>query len=388
MPTVACYCQDFLKSDMQHIHRQIVSLKRWQPTIITQKRENAAQFPFPSKAKRLTVLPPLRWKNFRRAWHQHVLRTPLTIPASRVQRLLYETMRHDAAVCHIFFGHIGVQLLPFIAASVRPVIVSFHGADAGIDSQKPAWTHALRQVFRHSTLILARSAALLTDLTNLGCPPEKLRLQRTGIPLDAWPYIPRTVPADGAWHFLQACRLVPKKGLRTTLRAFTQIAQHYPLATLTLAGDGPLLPELRAAAAATGLAHRIHFPGFLDQAALKEKIGAAHVFFHPSETPPDGNREGVPNAMLEAMASGLPVLATHHGGIPEAITHRHTGLLTPERDHHALAASALALLADPTAYQQMGKAAAASVSENFERHTQTALLETYYDQAAAAKPLR
>ncbi|MDB6069446.1 MAG: wcaL, partial [Verrucomicrobiales bacterium] len=280
------------------------------------------------------------------------------------------------------FGHIGVQLLPFIAASPRPVVVSFHGADVGVDAENPAWRNALRQVFHHSALILARSESLLEGLERLGCPPAKLRLQRTGIPLDDFPFQLRATPENGAWHFSQACRLVPKKGLRTTLRAFQEIAARYPNSTLTLAGDGPLKEELQAAAAAAGLTDRVHFPGFLDQPALRRLMYDSHAFFHPSETPADGNREGVPNALLEAMASGLPVLATHHGGIPEAVTSGQSGFLVPETDAPALARAGLNLLENPALYQSMATAAHREVSEKFERIAQTAILESYYDEAA------
>jgi colanic acid/amylovoran biosynthesis glycosyltransferase len=383
MPTVACYCQDFLKPDMQHVHRQIVSLSRWTPAVITQKRENADRFPFPNEKRNLAVLPRLPWKNFRRFWFRHVKRQPLVIPPARVRRLIYEVMRLEAGVTHVFFGHIAVQLLPFLQACPRPVMVSFHGADVGVDTGNGPWQEALKEVFRCATLVLARSESLLDGLRALGCPPEKLRLQRTGLSLDAWPFAARTPPADGAWHFSQACRLVPKKGLRTTLKAFTEIAKVWPQARLTLAGDGPLLEELRGSAAAAGLADRVAFPGFLNQDQLRTLIYDSHVFFHPSETPADGNREGVPNALLEAMASGLPVLATHHGGIPEAVTHGVSGFLADEGDAGALAAAALGFLPDAERYAGLGWAASQEVGRKFERSAQTAILEGYYDEALA-----
>jgi len=366
---------------MQHVHRQIVSLSRWRPVVITQKRENAAQFPFPNEKRALSVLGPLPWRNWRRFWFQQVRREPVLIPQSRVRELIYETLRLEADVVHIFFGHIGVQLLPFIAASPRPVVVSFHGADVGVDTGHPAWRLALQQVFQQAALILARSESLLAGLASLGCPVQKLRLQRTGIPLDAWPFQERPWPVEGGWHLVQACRLVPKKGLRTTVRAFAEIAKTMPAARLTLAGDGPLRQELEAAVRAAGLSDRVSFPGFLDQDALRELVYSAHLFLHPSETPPDGNREGVPNALLEAMASGLPVLATHHGGIPEAVTHGESGFLVAEGDAPAMARAALDLMESPVTYAGMVRAACAEVTSKFERQAQTAILEGFYDEA-------
>ena len=379
VPVVACYCHDFLKSDMQHVFRQVTSLREWTPAVICQKRENAEQFPFPSR--RISVLPKPRGRWLRRQWFRHVRKMPFQISTSRVIELLTEVGRHEADVVHVFFGHIAVQLLPFIQACRRPVVVSFHGADVGVDVANPKFHAILEGVFRAARLVLARSESLLEGLASLGCPAEKLRLQRTGIPLDAWAFQPRSWPADGAWRLLQACRLVPKKGLRTTLMAFREISRVHPLATLTLAGDGPLREELQRTAEEWGLADRVVFPGFLQQETLRALNYESHLFFHPSETPADGNREGVPNAMLEAMASGLPVVATRHGGIPEAIADGESGRLVAEGDAPALAAAALDLMASEVVYRKMASGGRVAVEEKFERTRQTALLESFYAEA-------
>ena len=381
MKSVACYCHDFLKPDMLHVYRQIVSLKKWKPFVICQKRENAAMFPFSDKST--TVLPKPPWRWLRRQWAKHVRRAPLTISTDRVIELLKEVHRHDSEVVHIYFGHIAIQLLPFIQACPKPVVVSFHGADVGVDVKKPAARAALEEIFRRSTLILARSESLLEGLRQLGCPAEKLRLQRTGIPLNEWPFELRAWPEDGAWHWLQACRLVPKKGLRTTLAAFRIVSEKFPQARLTLAGDGPMREELKSLAAEWGLMDRVHFTGFLSQDDLRKLTYQAHLFLHPSETPADGNREGVPNSMLEAMASGLPVLATRHGGIPEAVTHGESGWLVAEGDAASLAQGAMEIMQQRPLYESMARAASATVMGKFERVTQTAILESYYDAASA-----
>ena len=142
----------------------------------------------------------------------------------------------------------------------------------------------------------------------------------------------RNVPADGAWTIVQACRLVPKKGLPTALRAFARFAKGFPNSRFLIAGDGPLRQELEPLVQQLDLRKAVVFLGFLSQTELRDLYEKAHVFMHPSELPPDSNQEGVPNSMLEAMASGLPVVATRHGGIPEAVTDGVNGLLVPERD--------------------------------------------------------
>ncbi len=379
-PVVASYCVDFLKADMQHIFRQVSDLRRWEARILTHRRENEALFPWPGK--KLAVLPKHRLRFFRRLWHRQLLGRPVPPTLGEVKRFLYQCLRFDAKVLHVYFGHIAVQWLPVIKASPLPVVVSFHGADVGVGVD-PA---ALRGVFRHSALVLGRSQALLDDLAAHGCPPAKLRLQRTGVPLDFWstPDAPRRrPPADGAWRFLQVCRFVEKKGLSTTLRAFATIRAAFPNSRLTLVGDGPARGALEALAARLGVAEAVDWPGFLAPEQIRALMHASHAFFHPSETTADGNREGVPNSLLEAMATGLPVFATRHGGIPEAVDDGVSGRLVGEKDADALAAVALEAMAPPDRLAGWGAAARSAVLERFERSAQTEVLERCYDEALA-----
>ena len=383
MPVVASYCADFLKADMQHIYRQLSDLGRWEARVITHRRENETLFPWPPKRVRVLPKPPWRWA--RRVWHRSVRRAPFVPPTlGEVKEFLYQVRRFEADVLHIYFGHQAVRWLPVVQTCPVPVVVSFHGADVGVGVSRSE----LRDVFRHAALVLARSDALLADLEAHGCPRAKLRLQRTGVPLDFWapPAEPRPLPPpEGAWQLVQACRFVEKKGLATTLRAFAEIGRVFPRAQLVLIGDGPMRDTLAGLAATLGVAGRVRFTGFLEPSAVRDVLHASHLFLHPSETPPDGNREGVPNSLLEAMATGLPVVATRHGGIPEAVSHGQSGLLVAERDAPALAAAALGVLGDPARLAAIGRSARAAVMEKFERRAQTAVLEACYDEAAATR---
>ena len=379
-PVAAQFVVTFLKPEMLHIYRQITALRAFRPVVFCQKRENAELFPFAD----LITFPKPRTHQLRRLVQRQLLRQPITIYRSEARAIAAELRSSGARLLHIYFGHIGVFLLPLFEFCDVPVIVSFHGADAQIDLHKRAYLDRTREMLAKAQLLLVRSESLAARLVELGADRGKVRIHRTGIPLAAISYIPREAPSNGTWHCLQACRLIEKKGLATTLRAFAEFAKSYKLARLTIAGEGPQLPELQALARSLGIADLVTFTGFLTQEKLRELFTRGHLFLHPSELAGDGNQEGVPNSMLEAMASGLPVLATNHGGIPEAVEHGVSGFLTAERDAGALAKSMRQLASAPALYATMSAAARRRVETEFDLETQARVLERYYFEALAA----
>ncbi len=364
---------------MLHIYRQIVALPTSRAVILAQKREEANRFPY----EPVFVCPRGRWRWFRRFWQRQLLGRPVTLGGTETNRLRRQLVGVDPALLHIYFGHIAVQLMPLLATwrSV-PVVVSFHGADVLVDLARPAYRRATLAMLARVDLVLARSKSLIDALVELGCAPGKIRLHRTGIPLGEFPSRERMFPPpEGAWRLLQACRLIEKKGLATSLRAFAGFAGKHPRASFTIAGDGPLLEPLRVLSQDLGVADRVRFAGFLTQEALRRELADAHFFLHPSEMGADGNQEGVPNSLLEAMSTGLPVIGSHHGGIPEAVEHGVSGWLIHEGDAGALTDGLLALADDPAKLSAMGRAASAVVRDHFEQHAQAARLESYYEEA-------
>ena len=376
-PVIAAYCATFLKPEMLHIYRQITALERVRPIVITQKREESARFPF----NEVTILPKPRTHFLRRIWYRQLRDAPWQISRRELSQLRRALDGAGADLLHIYFGHIAVHLLPLIRAWEKPSVVSFHGADVLVDLKKPAYRAATREMLQAVRLVLVRSGSLARALVELGGPREKIRLQRTGIPLDAIPFQARTWPGDGRWRLLQAGRLIAKKGIETTLRAFAQFAARYPQSSLTIAGEGPLRAHLEKIARELRVDSRVTFTGFLEQEKLRERFVQSHLFLHPSETGVDGNQEGVPNSMLEAMASGLPVFATTHGGIPEAIENGINGVLVAEGDADALACALLEAAADPAALESMARRGADTVREKFEQRAQVRQLEEIYFEA-------
>jgi len=365
---------------MLHIYRQITSLARVSPVVIAQKREEAERFPF----DRITVVGKPALHFVRRFWFKQVRAAPWQISPGEVNALTRVLDEQQARLLHIYFGHIAVHLLPLIRRWRNPSVVSFHGADVMVDLEKPAYRTATKQMLEAVRLVLVRSESLGRALVEIGCPPQKIRIQRTGIPVDEISFQVRGWPVDGAWNFVQACRLIEKKGLKTSISAFAKFAARYPQATFTIAGEGPLRAELEAQAHALGLGDKVLFSGFVSQAQLRELFYHSHIFLHPSERGADGNQEGVPNSMLEAMASGLPVFATRHGGIPEAIEHGRSGILVAEGDGEALAGALMDAAANPERLTAIARSGSEAVRQKFEQSAQTRHLENYYLEAISS----
>src|SRR5207247_2898155 len=167
------------------------------------------------------------------------------------------------------------------------------------------------------SLVVSRCPTAAESVNQFGLSAEKLPNKRTRSPLKKFPVGERQAAPDGNWRIVQACRLIPKKGVATSLRAFAIFKKDNPQAEFLIAGKGPLQPELEMLAAGLGIYKDVHFVGFLSQPKLLELYASSHLFLHPSETSPNHDQEGVPNSVLEAMATGLPVAATRHGGIRE-----------------------------------------------------------------------
>jgi colanic acid/amylovoran biosynthesis glycosyltransferase len=371
---VAIFCPTFLKPEMLHVYRQVAGLHKVTPVVLTFKRQNADRFPF--EPIRFVHRSSLRW--LRRIWSVQIRKIPQQAYPAEVRSMGALLTAERCKLLHIYFGNNGLFWLPLLRSCQIPALVSFHGADVQVNVDSPGARRLFHDLFVSCALVLARSESLASALQGLGCSPGKLRIQRTGIPQDVFRYSARQRPANGAWRILQACRLVEKKGLELTLQAFAAFLKRYPNANLTIAGDGPLRGSLVKLATDLQVAGSVQFAGFVAQSALLTLYLRSHLFLHPSEQTPDGNREGVPNSLLEAMATGLPCIATRHGGIPEAVTHLESGVLVPESDLAGIVSWLDRLATDDRLRDSLGKGAARTIKEKFDLTAQIEKLEEIY----------
>ncbi len=389
-PRLASLCGTYLKPEMQSIYRQIVHVQRLENHVFTEQLSHLDQFPFP-RVHQLTKLRTPRAKgNFiLRFWYKYIVRQwPPPRPINKLPPgphfgydLVPRLKEAQIDLAHAYYGHKAVKYREMLEYWGGPWIVSFHGVDVSKFTDQPGYREELQKVFAQAELVLARSQSLLKELAQLGCPAEKLRLNRTPIPLDQFPVMSREAPPDGAWRLVQASRLIPKKGLFTTLEALAKIVPRFPRLRFIVCGSGPVRDEFLRRRDQLGIHDHVEAPGWMSQDQLLTEYRRAHVFLHPSELTDTSDQEGIPNSMLEAMATGLPVVATLHGGIPEAVTSGQDGLLVPEKNPDALAAALENLLNSPSLYQSLSAGAAASVRANFGLQSQIHRLEDCYEEA-------
>src|SRR5438128_6602550 len=160
---VASYCSSFLKSEMLHIYRQVKALRGVDTFILTKEVQIAERFPL----DRIEIIPKRLTNLLMHGWLKFVERRPPIVYRGEYQTLDSLLARHDADLMHIYFGHTGVHLLPFIQQWDKPCVVSFHGADVALKEDIKDYPAKLRRLFGAVPLVLARSQSLAERLLQL-----------------------------------------------------------------------------------------------------------------------------------------------------------------------------------------------------------------------------
>ena len=369
-PTLVSFVATYLKPEMLHVYRQTTGLQRYENWIVTRRRECQDRFP----ARNVITLRrhPLRW--FHRSWHRIRGHMPPLNPGE-TRQLSKVCEAKQARLIHIYFGTEAARCIPFMKRTKLPKIVSFHGADLS----QSLGAAELDMIVRYADLFLCRSESLAEDLQRRGVERARIRINYTGVPV---PEARHEAGTPKTLRILQACRFLEKKGLDTTLRAVARLCAKGNEVQLTLAGDGAEREALEHLAGSLGISRFTKFTGFLAEKDLCKLCLEHDLFVHPSRTTQTGDREGIPNSLLEAMACGLPVVATRHSGIPEAVTHGKTGWLINSSDPQELAAAVEMLAASQSLRAALGSSARREVVDRFSVAACVRALEDAYDDAA------
>jgi colanic acid/amylovoran biosynthesis glycosyltransferase len=289
--------------------------------------------------------------------------------------LLRRPSRYD--MIHAHFGPVANSFRFARALWNAPLVVTFHGYDFSM-TPRALGADVYRRLFQDADAVMTISEYAQARLEELGCPSEKLHVIRMGLRLDDFPFRARDLTDGDPVRILTVGRLVEKKGLEYALRAVARVRRQCPDLRYNIIGDGPLKTVLQRLIDELELGSVVTLCGARDGDFVRRQMAESHLFLLPSVTAADGDQEGIPVSLMEAQASGMPVLSTRHSGIAELVSDGESGFLVAERDVDALAHRLLHLINHREEWAQMGNEGRKLVESRFNMATLTGeLIEVY-----------
>jgi colanic acid/amylovoran biosynthesis glycosyltransferase len=287
----------------------------------------------------------------------------MNLTAIRALFLMPRNNRYD--IIHCQFGTLGpvVITLKTIGGIDGKLVTSFRGYDATkvIDHNPDIYD----QLFKEGNLFLPVSNSLKKRIIKAGCRTERIRVHHSGIDCSKFIATGPKFPEDVPFKLLTIARLVEKKGISYAIQAIAELKRCNHRVVYTVIGEGYLRPDLEKLIEDLGLMDEVKLIGWQTHEVVIQLLQQSHILIAPSVTI-NGNQEGIPNALKEAMAMGLPVIGTLHGGIPELIEDGVSGFLVPERDVKALAERLTFLIEHPEVWQEFGRRGSKNIRENYD----------------------
>lgn len=310
-------------------------------------------------------------------------RDALTLARLYLQAAFVDRPAYDVIHCH--YGTIGrmVVRLRDEGSVAGKLVTTFHGFDATMMIREHG-TAYYESLFERGDLFLPVSEYLKRSLIEAGCPGSKIHVHHMGV--DCETFQPRGTPRppDEEIRLLSVARLVEKKGLEFSIRAVAALRDEFPRVHYRIVGDGPLRRHLEELVHTLNADRHVSFAGWQTRDAVLDQMQRSDLFLAPSVTSDDGNEEGIPVGIMEAMAVGLPVVSTYHSGVPELVDAGRTGVLVAQRDTSALVTALRGLLQTPQAWSTMGALARQTIQEHFNnRRLQDQLVLLYRKLLAA-----
>ena len=351
MHRVLVYRRKFLPRSETFIYEQLLGHQKVKPVVLTRQRPlNRKQFPYAPVYVRNSMAGLSGW------------------------------MKRKKIKClHARFGPAGLELLPYARKAGLPLITSFHGFDATKRvRENPGYRRSLKRLFKKGKAFTVVSNHMKKRLIRLGCPGDKITLIRSGIDLRKFPMLPPQPVQNGEYRLLSVGRLTEKKGMDTLIKAFVQVHEKHPRAKLIIVGDGDEKKKLRRMIKKYKLGKQVVLKGALPHQDVQRELARCHLFVIACKTARNGDQEGIPNVLMEAMASGRPVVSTYHSGIPELIEHGESGYLVPERSPAKLGRMINHVLASEHEWPEMTARARMKVEESHDVSKQRLKLEELY----------
>ena len=286
---------------------------------------------------------------------------------------------------HIHHGSLATKYRFFKTKYKTPLFVSFRGNDATAYPKKKKNLKRLKRLFQTADLFFPVCNHLKQKIMELGCPESKIRVLYGGLDLERFEYRTRKFDPNKGIRFLAIGRFVEKKGFVDLIHAFAEVKKYYSNIKLTLIGRGPLESEYKELIKKYNLTKNVEMVSWVNYKTIQEHYYNAHIFCAPSCTDKNGNQEGIPNTLKEAMATGMPVVSTTHAGIPELVQDKVSGLLVPENSITRLTDAMLWLVGHPERWEDFGINARERISTDFNLKIQLQKQKEFYEEILKKK---
>jgi colanic acid/amylovoran biosynthesis glycosyltransferase len=264
-------------------------------------------------------------------------------------------------IIHCQFGHQSFRAMAFrtINNPEAKLITIFRGYDISSFVEK-------KGIHIYDEYFLANCEFFRQKVIQLGCDPQKIVVHFSGLACDRFVYKPRHLFVNDTIYLATTGRLVEKKGIEYAIQAVAKQAKITPNIEYNIIGDGELKAKLKQLIQKLGVEKIVKLVGWKNEQEIIEILDKTQIFLAPSVTAADGNQDAPVNTLKEAMAMGLPVISTYHGGIPELVEDGISGFLVPERDAEALAQKLGYLIEHPELWQTMGKAGRDRIESSYD----------------------
>lgn len=237
-------------------------------------------------------------------------------------------------IIHAHFGYDGFRMYRVARRTNTPLVVSFYGSDVSRLPTEFDWKRRYRKLAVSAQGFTAASNLMKSQLVDLGFPEEKIKVIRFGIDIEKFNFQESFSPDK---PLMMVGRMVEKKGFKYALHAVNILKNTGRSINIDLYGDGPLREQLEELANKLGIDDQVNFQGYVSIGEIRSELQNHSILLAPSITASDDDEEGLPNTILEGMASGIPVIASNHSAIPEAVIEGETGFLIDEGEPKAIA---------------------------------------------------
>jgi colanic acid/amylovoran biosynthesis glycosyltransferase len=269
------------------------------------------------------------------------------------------------------YGMVGAMITEACRLAGVPLVIHFHGADAYYKKNIDEYGELYKKAFAYASAIIAVSKDMVGKLVALGAPADKIFNASCGVDTGTFPQLDIS---HSKKNFLAVGRFVEKKSPQSLVKSFKLVVDKLPDAKLWMVGDGPLFDETKALVIELGISNNVTLTGVLKTAQIKDLMKQMRCFVQHSVTATNGDSEGTPVTVLEAASSGLPIIATRHAGIKEAVLDGVTGFLVDEFDINGMAEKMVLLADSPEMAVHFGEAGREHMISNYQMNDRIKLL--------------